>query len=333
MRPSPISLTIDLNAKGKQHGFMRLPYSHDGSAWGCIMIPITCISNGNKNGSTALLTAGNHGDEYEGITVLHKLINELEEDDVDGRIIIVPSMNHPAVMNESRTSPIDKGNMNRLFPGNPNGTVTEQIADYFNRYLIPICDCALDLHSGGKTLDIIPFAAAHRQDDKQLEAKAIEAAKAFGAPNTLILFEMDAERLYDTAIERQGKIFVGTELGGGGTTTPEGIEISERGVKNFLKFFNIIEGDIQSQDTQFLDMPDASHYVVTEQAGLLEYCIALGDWVTKGDPIVHIYNIERTGEKPITYISPHTGVFVARRHPCMANIGDTIAVIAIEEEI
>ena len=63
-RPSPITATVDFDADGVQHGFLRLPYSRDDSAWGSVMIPITVIKRGE--GPTALLTGGNHGDEYEG---------------------------------------------------------------------------------------------------------------------------------------------------------------------------------------------------------------------------------------------------------------------------
>jgi predicted deacylase len=63
--------TLDLEKDGKQHGFLRLPFSTDLSAYGTIPIPITCIRNGE--GPTALLVAGNHGDEYEGQIALSKL--------------------------------------------------------------------------------------------------------------------------------------------------------------------------------------------------------------------------------------------------------------------
>jgi N-alpha-acetyl-L-2,4-diaminobutyrate deacetylase len=68
VHPSPIQPTVDLDAEGKAHGFLRLPWSHDISAWGNLMILITVIKHGD--GPTALLTGGNHGDEYEGPIVL-----------------------------------------------------------------------------------------------------------------------------------------------------------------------------------------------------------------------------------------------------------------------
>jgi len=234
MQETTIIATVNFDKDGVQHGFLKLPYSHDGSAWGCIMIPVSVIKNGD--GPTALLTGGNHGDEYEGITSLLKLANTLQPESIQGRVIIVPAMNYPAVQNGTRTSPIDKGNMNRSFPGRPDGSMTERVADYFQRYLVPICDYALDLHSGGKTLDFLPMAIAHRLDDSEQQQTCIQGAKLFGAPYTAVLFEMDSASLYDTAVESQGKIFVTTELGGGGTSTPESLALTDRGINNFLIF-------------------------------------------------------------------------------------------------
>src|SRR5207302_483256 len=74
--------------------------------------------------------AGNHGDEYEGQVALGRLIRELDPAEVQGRIIILPSANFPAAMAGSRTSPLDQGNLNRSFPGDPTGGPTAQIAYY-----------------------------------------------------------------------------------------------------------------------------------------------------------------------------------------------------------
>ena len=76
--------------------------------------------------------------------------------------------------NRTRTSPIDRGNLNRSFPGRPDGTVTEKIADYFQRVLLPLADVVLDFHSGGKTLDFLPFCAAHILPGEGPEVRAQE---------------------------------------------------------------------------------------------------------------------------------------------------------------
>jgi N2-acetyl-L-2,4-diaminobutanoate deacetylase len=89
MRPSPISATLDFDADGVSHGFLRLPYSRDDAAWGSVMIPLTVVRNGA--GPTALLTGANHGDEYEGPIALFDLARTLKPGDIAGRVIIVPA--------------------------------------------------------------------------------------------------------------------------------------------------------------------------------------------------------------------------------------------------
>lgn len=328
MRPSPISATVDFEADGVQHGFLKLPISTDESAWGAVMIPVTVVKNGE--GPTALLTGGNHGDEYEGITALLKLARSLTADDVHGRVIIVPMMNMPAAMAGKRTSPMDGGNLNRSFPGDPDGTVTQRIADYFTRYMVPLADVVLDLHSGGRTLDILPFGASHLLDDKNQQRQALAGAKAFGAPYAMMMFELDAAALFDTAVESQGKIFVATELGGGGSSTPERMAITERGIRNFLIHYGLTDGEVEmpAEPQIYLDMPDASCYVQSEHTGLLELTLALGDTVSKGQVIARVYDMTRTGAEPVEYRAQRDGLLVARRFPALVNMGDTLAVIA-----
>ena len=327
-RPSPISATVDFDADGVQHGFLKLPISVDDSAWGAVMIPVTVVKNGE--GPTALLTGGNHGDEYEGITSLLKLSGSLRAEDVSGRVIIVPCMNTPAVVAGKRTSGLDGGNLNRSFPGNPNGSVTEKIADYFTRVMVPMCDVVLDLHSGGRTLDIIPFGASHILENPEQQRQALEGAKAFGAPYAMMMFELDAASLFDTVVEEQGKIFVATELGGGGTSTPETLAITERGIRNFLIHFGLMRGELElpAEPQIYLDMPDASCYVQSEHSGLLELTLMLGDVVQKGEVIARIYDLTRSGTPPVEYRAGRSGVLAARRFPAQVNMGDTIAVIA-----
>jgi N-alpha-acetyl-L-2,4-diaminobutyrate deacetylase len=144
------------------------------------MIPIAVIRNGS--GPTALLTGGNHGDEYEGPLALYELARTLDPKQVSGTVIIVPALNYPAFRAGTRTSPIDKGNLNRSFPGRPDGAPTEKITDFVTRHLLPRADIVLDFHSGGRTLDFVPFCAAHLLPDKEQERRAFAAVEAFSAP-------------------------------------------------------------------------------------------------------------------------------------------------------
>jgi N-alpha-acetyl-L-2,4-diaminobutyrate deacetylase len=330
MRKNPISETVDYLTDGVQHGFLKLPYSHDASAWGSIMIPVTVVRHGE--GPTALLSGGNHGDEYEGPLALVDLASSLRAEDINGRVIIVPMMNYPAVRAGRRTSPIDGGNLNRLFPGRPDGTVTEKIADYFQRTLLPMADLVLDIHSGGKTLDFAPFAAAHVLPDKEQQAGCVAAMEAFNAPYSMMLMELDSVGMYDSAAEEMGKIFLSTEVGGGGSATARSVAITKRGVRNVLKHAGILEGtpDTPLQSVT-LDMPDGRCYVGSESSGLLEMCVDLEQEVREGDVVARVHNLERTGVAPLEYRSQIDGLLAGRHFPGLIQTGDTVAVIGVPQ--
>jgi len=329
LRPSPIAATVDYETDGKQHGFLNLPWSRDDSAWGAIPLPITVIKRGR--GPTALFTAGNHGDEYEGQVALRKLAHALSPEDIAGRVIILPALNFPAVQAGTRTSPIDKGNMNRVFPGRPDGTVTEKIADYVTRHLLPLADLVADIHSGGRTLEFVPFAAAHLlPDDKALEGRCIAAMEAFGAPYAMTMLELDAVGMLDTTAEAMGKVFVSTELAGGGTLRASTVAIAERGLRNLLVHAGILAGTVERGESRRLDMPDGDCFVIGQDRGLIEPCADLGERVEKGQVIARIHDLERMDRAPAEYRAKRSGLLAGRHYPGLVQPGDCLAVVAVE---
>ncbi|TGU94331.1 N-alpha-acetyl diaminobutyric acid deacetylase DoeB [Mesorhizobium sp. M00.F.Ca.ET.151.01.1.1] len=327
-RPSPIAPTVDFDRDGVQHGFLRLPYSRDDSAWGSVMIPICVIRNGK--GPAALLTGGNHGDEYEGPLALYELARTLDPSQVSGTVIIVPAMNYPAFRAGTRTSPIDKGNMNRSFPGRPDGTVTQKIADYFQRELLPRADIVFDFHSGGRTLDFVPFCAAHTLPDKAQEQKAFAAVAAFSAPFSMRMTEIDAIGMYDTAAEEMGKVFVTTELGGGGTSRAETVRIARRGILNVLRHAGVVAGAVETGKTQWLDMPSGGCFCFAEDDGMIETMVDLGEPVEEGAVLARIHSTGRTGVAPRDIRAKMSGMLAARHFPGLVKAGDCAAVVAVK---
>ena len=328
MSQSPVRTAVDFDAEGVQHGHLKIPYSGDDSAWGAIMIPVTVVKN--DVGPTVIFTGANHGDEYEGPIALWWLSNELKSKDIRGRVIIVPAMNYPAFKAGKRTSSIDGGNMNRTFPGRPDGTITEIIADYFNRVLLPMADYVADMHSGGKTLDFVPFACAHVLENKHQQARCIAAMEAFNAPYSLMLLELDSAKMYDTAAEKMGKVFIGTELGGGGSASATTVAIAKRGILNLLKHAGILSGELERGPSISLVTPDHRSFVTSEHSGLLEMCVDLGADVKNGEVIALVHDIERTGTQPVEYKATIDGVLAGRHYPSLTQPGDNLAVIAIK---
>jgi len=240
----------------------------------------------------------------------------------------VPAVNFPAFRAATRTSPIDAVNLNRAFPGSPAGTVTQKIADYFNRVLVPMADIVLDYHSGGKTLDFLPFAAAHILDDRAQQAACVAAMRAFNAPYSMTMLEIDSGGMYDGAVEAQGKTFVTTELGGGGTATTRGVAIASKGARNLLKHAEILPGEPELAPTITLDMPDDTCFAFSERDGLFEPLADLGTELNEGDPLARIWPADRTGVAPSTITAPRSGIIASRHFPGLVQSGDCLAVIA-----
>lgn len=267
-------------------------------------------------------------DEYEGPVALLELAHTLSPSDVTGRVVIVPAFNYPAFRAGRRTSPIDAGNMNRAFPGRPDGSVTEKIADYFQRTLVPMADVVLDFHSCGKTLDFLPLAAIHRLDDAEQQARCAAAMRAFNAPYSMTMLEIDASGMFDTAVEAQGKVFVSTELGGGGTASARSIAIAKKGVRSLLIQSGILAGALELAPSVTLDMPDDDCFVFAEQDDLIETRVDLGERVAAGDVVARVWATDRTGVAPRDYRAERDGILASRHFPGLVQSGDCIAVVA-----
>ena len=179
-KKSRLVADIDFDSDGKHTGFIRLFHSVHASAYGFIPIPIVVIKNGI--GPTALFVSGNHGDEYEGQVALCNLTRKLDPAHIKGRVIILPMANFPAGMAGRRTSPIDDANLNRAFPGQADGTVTQQIAYWIESTLLPKADLVADLHSGGSSLMYLPSALMKLSGNKKRDAAQHAMLEAFGAP-------------------------------------------------------------------------------------------------------------------------------------------------------
>lgn len=330
---SRVSASIPVGAPGKHQGYLTVPHSRNDSAWGSIQIPITSIANGE--GPTLLFTGGSHGDEYEGQIALLKAARWLQPEMIQGRVILLPSLNHPAVLSASRLSPIDGLNMNRAFPGRRSGTPTEMIAHYVYHQLLPLADVVVDLHSGGKTLEFVPSVIMHDLPDRELHAKTLAALQAFGAPAAAILTELDSEGMLDTAVESLGKIFISTELGGAGMTTATTVRIAEQGVRNLLTHFGVLRDDevASSQPGLTLHTPEAGCFIVSHDAGILEMLVELGDRVVPGQPVCQIHHFQEHNREPAVYEATASGILWCRHVPGLIGRGDCMAVIACDYEL
>jgi len=331
---SRIVAEVDFEKNGRQQGFLRLFHSVHSSAYGFIPIPIVVLKNGD--GPTALLVSGNHGDEYEGQVALCNLAKSLDPARIQGRVIILPAANFPAAMAGRRTSPIDEGNLNRLFPGDPDGTVTEQIAYYIEHELVPMADLLCDLHSGGSSLMYVPSALFGGWQRDGSTAAGVAALKAFASPIAYVAeANQGGNRTLSGGAARQGVIALGTEAGGSGHVTRTALRIVERGVNNVLVHLGILpEGARIAPDgpTRFLEVGGPDYFVYAPENGLYEPLVELGDMVRAGQAAARMHFPETPWVSPVTAHFARDGFVLCKRMPgrtargdCLFHLGTDIA--------
>jgi predicted deacylase len=327
---SLVTTDIDFERDGRQISTLRLPYSSNLSAYGVIPLPIAVLKNGT--GPTALLMGGNHGDEYEGPVALGKLIREFDLRALRGRLIILPAANYPAVMAGLRNSPIDGLNLNRSFPGDRNGSPTQQIAHYIAEILMPMADAVVDLHSGGATLDFVHCANIYRLDHGALRDRTLALAEAFGAPLTVMFDDRGEERTILATAKRLKIPALTTELGGGASLSIEGLRLCSVAVLRVLRFMGLVEDDPPSfaGQTRFVEISNETSYVYAPCTGLFEPADQLGVEVRAGTPAGWVHFLGDPGRKPVEVPYRQSGLLCMKRPPAQVAAGDCLTLVVTD---
>ena len=333
---SRIAGTIDFEKDGRQAEYLRAPLSRNTSGWGVVEIPIVVVKNGS--GPTVLLTGGIHGDEYEGPIAVSELARTLDPATIQGRVIMMPAVNIPAVMADKRLSPVDNRDMNRCFPGNPKGTFSEMLAHYLDSVILPHVDISVDLHTAGHSGDSAPSTNMHHVGDPELLKRTMDAAAAFGAPFNVVFGGVDEGATLTSSVERRGILSLGTELGGWGRVNIEGVRIGRRGIRNILKHFGLMEGKVEtgqrdgSSGTRHMMVKDAECYSFAPGAGTFEPCNLVGETVRTGEPAGFLHFVEDLDREPLKVTYRRDGILWMSAGPGRVARGDTVAVVMSDFE-
>jgi N-alpha-acetyl-L-2,4-diaminobutyrate deacetylase len=245
----------------------------------------------------------------------------------------MPANNVHAAMQGLRTSPVDGLNFNRTFPGDPLGTITQQIAAFVADHVFPRADAFLDLHSGGSSLMMTPSAIVEPTNDPDLHRRNVAAVRAFDAPVSVVVANMGDPRTATAAACRAGLVTVGTEMAGGGTVTPEAVEICRRGVRNVLAHLGVLPPETASprrHEGPLYELPGAAAYVFATVDGMFEPFHALGRRVSAGEPAGRIHCTWDFSRPPETVHYQSDGLLYGRRQPGRVKPGNCCLVVARE---
>ncbi len=244
-------------------------------------------------GPTVGISAAIHGDELAPVEALRRLAGRLAGADLRGRVLIAPVVNPLAFQSQTRHTPQDMTNLNRVFPGNPGGWLTEQLAAAFVAEFLPGLDALLDLHAGG-ALPTVDYA--YIENDADLSA-------AFG---TQVLYRGPGfdGTLSHEAVARGIRCVV-TELGGGLLRDREYIEMMVDGLENALRHLGVLPGEASRRDDQIVI--DHLDTLRPRQGGLLVPALGLemlGQSVARGTLLGTVYN-PQTFEQLEEMRAPH----------------------------
>lgn len=324
MRKSRIVCEVDLDSNGRSAGYLRYPFSTHESAYGWLPIPIVSLRNGT--GPCVLVVGGNHGDEYEGQIAVAGLCRDLPLEAVTGQLILLPTANWPAAMAGRRVSPIDQGNLNRSFPGDPDGGPTAAIAHYIETELVSRADLVIDLHSGGSSLDYVPSALVRAYSDQIRRAESLRLLDVFGAPIGYVVQQPQGEdRTLMGAADRRGILCLGSELGGGGTLTVTSARAARDGLARVLSHVGAVKLETpRAGPVRLLEVGGDDYYVYAPEDGVFEPAVDLGEEVAAGREAGWIHFPDTPWREPVATRFARNGLVFSRRVPGRTHRGDCL---------
>jgi predicted deacylase len=321
--------SIDLEGPGRQLGRIELPRSTNTSGWSHLYVPIASIANGD--GPTVAVIAGVHGDEPEGQVAALNLLRDIRVEDVTGRLLVTPCLSVEASKAYTRLWP-SGANLNRSFPGSPDGSPDEQLADFVTRELIGRADVVVDMHSGGRSALCLPWAEMHWVEDAAQRRRMVDAMLAWGTDWCVVYIDIAGTGLLVGEAERQGKVVVATELGGGGHVTAAIHRLARRGLENVLRHVGVLKGEeiAREQPATILKATELDDYLLAPESGLFETLVELGEWVESGQPVGRLHFLERPDRAPETILAKTTGIVCVVRAVATTEQGDNVVVIGRE---
>jgi len=253
-------------------------------------IPFTII-HGTRPGPVLALVAGTHGSEYVPIVALQRLRASIDPATISGTIIMVHVANMASFL--ARTvyySPGDGQNLNRVFPGKPDGTLSERVADVITREVIARATHVADLHGGDGNESLRPYSYWITTGSEEIAEQSRGMALAFGLEYIVVDHNRPTDParssfLSNTAILR-GKPAITTETGDRSRVDEEMVGLVERGVAGLLKHLGMCaEGPPPVAAAHWIDREQVLR---ADATGLFYPAVVKGQTVEAGELIGRI---------------------------------------------
>ncbi|WOJ94827.1 M14 family metallopeptidase [Congregibacter variabilis] len=261
-------------------GFITVPKGMDSAS----EIPVS-IAHGTNDGPVLALIAGTHGYEYPPITALQTIRAKLDPATLSGTVIMVHIANMPSFLGRTiYYSPGDGKNLNRMYPGDPDGSISQRIAHLITTEVIDQADYLVDLHGGDGNEALRPYVYMPVTGEAEFDAKIQGLAVAFGLDHIVMDTgpqHASGPSLFtdQTALER-GIPAITTETGQSGSNDPYWVGLAENGIWNVLRHLSMIPGD-EVPNTGITWLGDYK-VVTSPQSGIFKAVTRDGYAVTEG---------------------------------------------------
>ncbi len=277
-------------------------------------------ARGAANGPTVVVLAGVHGDEYEGMLAIPNVFRRLDPLEMRGTVLMVPVCNIPAYLDAQRSSPVDGLNLARVFPGAPDGTLTQRIAYWLGERVIAHADLLIDLHSAGVSYHI-PTLVGYYHSDTAAGQRSQAVALNFGVDVVWGHPDVAPGRTVSFATER-GIPWVYTEAPGAGRAQREDVAAFTTGVMNSLRVMGVLDGqpNVEPPRHHLLGSGDLDRSITANAGGLFVPQVALLDDVAVGDVLGEVRDL--AGRTLDEVRAPTPGVVISMRGLLRVQPGD-----------
>ena len=285
-------------------------------------LPVAIV-HGARPGPRVAVTAGIHGAEYVSIAALREVVLGLDPAAVTGSIVAVLTANPAAFAARSiYVNPIDGLNLNRQFPGDPDGSPSQRLAHWLTTEVIAGSDAFVDMHCGDMNEALVSFTGIENTGDATVDARSRELAEAYGLRYLLI---GPSPGTTTTAAAALGIPAVLGEVGGQGRWPREDVELHAAGFRRVLRTAGLID-DAPAEPAHRTEVLPTEAWMRATTTGYWHPAVAVGDRIPAGTVVGEVQDAFGTVlERPT---APMAGVIVFLVSSLAMNAGDPLLAVA-----
>ncbi|TWT41413.1 succinylglutamate desuccinylase/aspartoacylase family protein [Botrimarina hoheduenensis] len=280
-----------------------------------VKIPLH-VWRGPIDGPTVSITAAVHGDEINGVGAIRRIIRDKPFELFAGTLVLVPVVNLLGFERHARYLP-DRRDLNRSFPGSKHGSLTARYARAFYEAIVKRCEYGIDLHTAALRRTNFPNVRADLSDPR-----LAAFARAFGAE--LTIDSKGPPGSLRAAACKAGCATLILEAGEVWKVEPTMVEYTLHGIENSLRSLGMVAGE--PLEPAYRLETDATQWIRAAYGGFLEFHVAPGDIVSKGDRIAT--NTSLVGDEQSSVVAPRDAVILGMTTIPSVGPGDPVCHLA-----